>query len=60
MDIDETSQPDPSTDDPFDEEDYDDDPIEDEEGEDECQGHESLRGDEMGLTVYCDGSCRGR
>lgn len=24
----------------------------------ECEGHESLRGDEMGVTVYCDGTCR--
>lgn len=22
-----------------------------------CQGHESLRGDSMGQTVYCDGTC---
>jgi hypothetical protein len=25
--------------------------------EPECEGHESLRGDSMGATVYCDGSC---
>ena len=24
----------------------------------ECEGHESLHSDSMGLTVYCDGSCR--
>ena len=23
----------------------------------ECDGHESLNGADMGLTVYCDGSC---
>lgn len=37
--------------DPFDEADYDD--------EDDCQGHESLRGDYMGKTFYCDGTCTG-
>jgi hypothetical protein len=26
--------------------------------EDGCEGHESLRGDLMGATFYCDGSCR--
>lgn len=24
----------------------------------ECQGHESLAGEHMGIAVYCDGSCR--
>lgn len=24
----------------------------------ECEGHESLRGDLMGTTFYCDGTCR--
>ena len=24
----------------------------------ECEGHESLAGEHMGETVYCDGSCR--
>lgn len=24
----------------------------------ECDGHESLRGDMMGATDYCDGRCR--
>ncbi len=33
---------------------YDD---EDDEGP-ECEGHMSLRGDAMGVSVYCDGSCR--
>jgi hypothetical protein len=23
-----------------------------------CEGHESLRGDMMGATDYCDGTCR--
>jgi hypothetical protein len=23
-----------------------------------CEGHESLNGADMGVTVYCDGSCR--
>lgn len=23
-----------------------------------CEGHESLRGDMMGATAYCDGTCR--
>lgn len=23
----------------------------------ECEGHESLRGADMGVTVFCDGSC---
>jgi hypothetical protein len=23
-----------------------------------CQGHESLNGGDMGVTVHCDGSCR--
>lgn len=23
-----------------------------------CEGHESLRGEDMGVTVFCDGSCR--
>lgn len=26
-------------------------------GEPECDGHESLRGDSMGATVYCDNTC---
>jgi hypothetical protein len=43
----------PFGDDPFDEEDYDED-------EEECQGHESLRGDYIGRTFYCDGTCTGR
>lgn len=34
---------------PFDEEDSE---------EDECEGHASLAGAHMGMTVYCDGSCR--
>lgn len=25
---------------------------------DECEGHESLAGEHMGETVYCDGTCR--
>ncbi|MBG6106591.1 hypothetical protein IWX88_000209 [Frigoribacterium sp. CG_9.8] len=25
--------------------------------DDECEGHESLNGDSMGVTMYCDGSC---
>lgn len=24
----------------------------------ECEGHETLRGDMMGETFYCDGSCK--
>ena len=31
---------------------------EEDDADDECEGHESLRGDSMGVTVYCDGSCR--
>lgn len=31
--------------------------TEDAEDAEECDGHESLAGDSMGLTVYCDGSC---
>jgi hypothetical protein len=23
-----------------------------------CEGHESLKGEDMGITTYCDGSCR--
>jgi hypothetical protein len=26
--------------------------------DDGCEGHESLAGEHMGETVYCDGSCR--
>lgn len=26
--------------------------------DDECEGHESLNGADMGVTVYCDGNCR--
>ena len=34
--------------------------LDEEEDElEECEGHESLRGDYMGKTFYCDGSCRG-
>lgn len=33
-------------------------PLEEEDDEDECEGHESLAGQHMGETVYCDGSCR--
>lgn len=41
--------------DDFEEEEYDEgEPFE----EDECEGHESLAGAHMGMTVYCDGSCR--
>jgi len=32
--------------------------IEADSEEAECEGHESLRGDSMGMTVYCDGTCR--
>lgn len=26
--------------------------------DDECEGHESLNGDMMGESVFCDGSCK--
>jgi hypothetical protein len=29
-----------------------------EDDDNECEGHESLAGEHMGETVYCDGSCR--
>jgi hypothetical protein len=35
---------------------YDDDDDDD----NECEGHESLRGDMMGISVFCDGSCKTR
>jgi hypothetical protein len=25
----------------------------------DCEGHESLAGEHMGETVFCDGTCRG-
>ena len=28
------------------------------EDDDQCEGHESLAGEHMGESVYCDGSCR--
>lgn len=35
--------------------------VDEEDEEDEgCEGHESLRGDKMGETVFCDGSCKTR
>lgn len=34
---------------------YDEEYDDDDEG---CEGHESLAGEHMGETVYCDGSCR--
>jgi len=34
-------------------------PEDEEPEEDECEGHESLAGEHMGETVYCDGSCNG-
>jgi hypothetical protein len=35
-------------------------PYLDDEEEEECEGHESLHGEDMGATVYCDGSCKRR
>lgn len=31
---------------------------EEDESDNECEGHESLRGDMMGESIYCDGSCK--
>jgi hypothetical protein len=32
--------------------------LDDDDPDDECEGHESLDGEHMGETVYCDGTCR--
>lgn len=43
--------------DEFDHDNYDPDEDEDLDDEDYCEGHESLSGP-MGVTQYCDGSCK--
>ena len=46
---------------PFGDDPYDpDDDVEDGDEDDECEGHPTGPFDPMGVTVYCDGSCRGR
>lgn len=40
--------------DPWDE---DDDSDSEDYWDEECEGHESLRADSMGITVFCDGEC---